>query len=72
MWLKVAAYYVGVLIVLLAGFAFGAVLLFVVQGTNVMLDSSDHVFVELYLWCIPFIAALIAIPNAIKRFKGET
>jgi len=69
MLLKVTVYYAGVVVVLLAGFAFGAVLLFFVQGTNVMSDPTDRGFAEFYLICVPFIAALIGIPNAIKRFK---
>ena len=69
MLLKVILYYFGVVVVLLAGFAFGAVLLFFVQGTNVMSDPGDRGFTEFYLVCVPFIAALIGIPNAIKKFK---
>jgi len=69
MFLKVIAYYLGVVIVLLAGFAFGAVLLFFVQGTNVFADPTDRTFSYFYLYSVPVIAALIGIPNALKRFK---
>jgi hypothetical protein len=69
MLLKVIAYYVGVLVVLLAGLAFGAVLLFFLQGTNIFSDPGDREFTKFYIFCVPFIAALIAIPNAIKKYK---
>jgi len=71
MIIKVAAYYLGVVVVLLAGFAFGAVLLFFAQGTNVMSDPGDREFAEIYLFCVPLIAALIAIPNAFRRYRKQ-
>ena len=71
MLIKVVAYYLGVIVVLLAGFAFGAVLLFFVQGANVMSDPGDREFAEAYLFCVPLIAALIAIPNALRRYRKQ-
>jgi len=65
---KVILYYLGVEIVLLVGFTFGAVLLFYVQGTNVLSDPGDRGFAYVYLFSTPIIAALIAIPNALKKF----
>jgi hypothetical protein len=62
---------VGVAIVLLAGFIFGGVLLYFVQGTNIMSDPGDRNFAQIYLVCIPFIAALIGVPNGIERFKKK-
>ena len=71
MVLKVFAFYFGVVVLLLAGFSFGAVLLFLVQGTNIMSDPGDRGFAEFYLFCVPLIAALIAIPNGMKRFRKK-
>lgn len=71
MLLKVIIYYLGVLVVLLAGLAFGAVLLFFVQGTNIISDRGDREFTQIILFCLPFIAALIAIPKAIKKFENK-
>lgn len=69
MLLKVIGYYLGFLIVLVAGFAFSAVLLFYVQGTSIIADPGDREFTYVILFCLPFIAALIAIPTAIKKYR---
>lgn len=68
MLLKVIAHYLGVIIVLYAGLAFGAVLLIFVQGTNIFSDPADSEFALICMFCIPFIAALIAIPEAVQKF----
>lgn len=71
MFLKVFMYYIAVVILLVVAFAGGAVILFYMQGTNILSDPKDRAFAEFYLFCIPFIAALIAIPNGIERFKKK-
>jgi len=71
MFLRVFFYYLAVVILLVVSFAGGAVILFYIQGTNILADSKDRGFAEFYLFCIPLIAALIAIPNGIERFKKK-
>jgi hypothetical protein len=68
---RIVLYFIAAVAALTLGLVASIAMLAFVYGPTAINDAGVRAFAQDYLYCLPFIAALIAVPNALRRARKQ-